>query len=135
MTETKENLGGLLRKARKEKELTLRKVEEKTGISYSYLSQLESGERSAPGLDVLGTLFSLYGLPLEKIQDFKHYDLVVPIGNKIFIGQIKANAKTNLQKKRVEHVTRCFMDLSEEGQEELLNFLEYLLKKEKRKGN
>jgi len=47
---------------RKEKRLTLREVEEITGISNSYLSQLETGKIKSPSYDVVKTLYELYTL-------------------------------------------------------------------------
>ena len=42
------NYGEFLKSARKAKRLTLREVEQKTGISNAYLSQLESGKVKQP---------------------------------------------------------------------------------------
>ncbi len=134
MLERKNNVkefSKLIKQTRVEKGLSLRDVEKATGISYSYLSQLESANRNIPKLDTIGALFNFYDLPLEKMQEFKHADFLIPLKDKLFVGQIKTNVQETVQKKRVEHLVRCFMDLPEERQQELLNFLDYLLKKEK----
>ena len=48
------------RKRRKSKGLTLREVEKITGISNSYLSQLETGKVKSPSYEVVKKLFDLY---------------------------------------------------------------------------
>ncbi len=49
-----------LKTIRKNERLTLRDVEEKTGISNAYLSQLESGKIKNPSWEVVRKLFILY---------------------------------------------------------------------------
>lgn len=48
------------REMRKAKGLTLRKVEETTGISNAYLSQLETGKIKSPGYETVKLLYDLY---------------------------------------------------------------------------
>lgn len=48
------------KKLRKAKGLTLREVEERTGISNAYLSQLETGKIKSPGYDIVKALYELY---------------------------------------------------------------------------
>lgn len=48
------------REMRKHKGLTLKKVEELTGLSNAYLSQLETGKVKSPGYNVVKILYELY---------------------------------------------------------------------------
>jgi hypothetical protein len=48
------------REMRKAKGLTLKNVEEKTGLSNAYLSQLENGKVKSPGYLVVKQLYELY---------------------------------------------------------------------------
>ena len=48
------------KRMRKTKGLTLRKVEELTGISNPYLSQIENGKIKAPSYNTVRTLVMLY---------------------------------------------------------------------------
>lgn len=48
------------REMRKAKGLTLKNVEEKTGFSNAYLSQLETGKVKSPGYLVVKKLYELY---------------------------------------------------------------------------
>jgi hypothetical protein len=48
------------REMRKAKGLTLREVEETTGLSNAYLSQLETGKVKSPGYNVVRLLYDLY---------------------------------------------------------------------------
>ena len=54
-----EELGPFLRRLRGR--LSLREVYERTGVSYAYLSQIETGERT-PGSNVLTRLADFYGI-------------------------------------------------------------------------
>jgi len=55
-----------LKNIRKEKNLSMRKVEELTGISQAYLSQIESGKRGTPTPNILKKLSK--GLETDYIQ-------------------------------------------------------------------
>lgn len=59
-------IGDFLKTQRKRHGLTLRQVEEKTGISNSYLSQVERGKRT-PSPDVLGRLAPVYGIAVSEL--------------------------------------------------------------------
>ncbi len=48
------------REMRKDNGLTLKKVEEITGVSNAYLSQLENGKIKSPGYNVVKSLYDLY---------------------------------------------------------------------------
>ena len=62
-----DNLGEKLRKARRKAGYTLKEVEEKIGISNSYLSELERGIKNNPSNDLLNKLLELYGeIPNKK---------------------------------------------------------------------
>lgn len=62
-----EGFGAFLRRMRRERGLTLREVYDITGVSGSYLSQLESGERTRIGPRYLGKLAEAYGIPLKEM--------------------------------------------------------------------
>lgn len=58
---SKEELGSYLQKIRQEKDISLRDVYDKTGISYSHLSMIENGKRNVtPAL--LRNLAQLYNI-------------------------------------------------------------------------
>ena len=57
MTDSKNtSLGSVLRQARDLKKLALRSVEEMTGISNAYLSQIENDKIKKPSADILHKL-------------------------------------------------------------------------------
>ncbi len=60
-------LGNLLQEERHKRNLTLRLVEEKTGIHNAHLSQIEKGTITRPAPNILFTLASLYDLPYEQL--------------------------------------------------------------------
>lgn len=62
-----QELGEILKMSREGMGLTLRQVEESTGISNAYMSQLENGKIKKPSANVLYKLHSLYGVKLEEL--------------------------------------------------------------------
>jgi transcriptional regulator with XRE-family HTH domain len=58
-------LGEVLRKLRKERGLSLRDVQDRVGISNSYLSQVERGSREPPSPKFLRRLSEAYGVSTE----------------------------------------------------------------------
>lgn len=61
------SLGITLKDARKNVGLTLRQVEELTGISNAYLSQLENDKIKNPSVNILSKLSSLYKVSLKNL--------------------------------------------------------------------
>jgi transcriptional regulator with XRE-family HTH domain len=61
-------LGSSLKTARERKGLTLRSVQDATGISNPYLSQIESGKVRQPSPTVLHKLAGLYGLSYAEVM-------------------------------------------------------------------
>lgn len=57
--------GEVLKQARSLAGLTLRQVEESTGVSNAYLSQLENGKIKKPSANVLYKLAQMYAIQLE----------------------------------------------------------------------
>jgi transcriptional regulator with XRE-family HTH domain len=60
-------LGTYLHSARKERRLSLKKVERLAGVSNAYLSQLERGRRNPPHPDILKKLARVYEVPLNEL--------------------------------------------------------------------
>ena len=61
------SLGSTLRQSRELATLTLREVEEVTGISNAYLSQLENDKIKRPSASVLYKLASVYKIELDTL--------------------------------------------------------------------
>lgn len=62
-----------LRRIRGIRNVSLRKVEEATGISNAYLSQLERGEAKSPSPSKLHSLAEFYGVPYESLMEAAGY--------------------------------------------------------------
>ncbi len=73
MVQTTEKLGTFLASARNELAMTLRAVEEETGISNAYLSQLEHGKIKTPAPQNLYKLAELYQVPYELLMELAGY--------------------------------------------------------------
>ncbi len=68
-----EPLGTYLKDVRKQRNLTLRAVEERTGISNAYLSQLENNKISFPSPKFLNKLATLYEVSYEQLMKLAGY--------------------------------------------------------------
>lgn len=110
--ETK-TLGEKLKDARELLPLTLRQVEEATGISNAYLSQLENSKIKKPSASVLYKLATLYNVPLDGL-----------LGS---AGIIERHSPE--QSRLLQNIALSAGQLSDEEQEELLKYLKYLRSK------
>lgn len=64
---TKKSLGRVLKDARELIPLTLRQVEEASGVSNGYLSQLENDKIKKPSANMLYKLSSLYNIDMDRL--------------------------------------------------------------------
>ncbi|NVM53156.1 MAG: helix-turn-helix transcriptional regulator [Candidatus Helarchaeota archaeon] len=105
-------LGHCLRQQRKKRNLTLRSVEEKTGISNAYLSQLENNKISRPSPSVLHKLADCYQVSYEFLMNLAGYP--VPEANKKDI------------RIRLNRLGSMIDDLTPEEEEKLTEYLQFL---------
>jgi transcriptional regulator with XRE-family HTH domain len=61
------DFGQYLKNLRLQQRLSLRDVAARTGMSYSYLTQIEHGRRKAPGPELLKRLAPVYGVPVRDL--------------------------------------------------------------------
>ncbi|AQX72696.1 MULTISPECIES: helix-turn-helix domain-containing protein [Dehalococcoides] len=61
------DFGEYLRKLREAQKLSLREMAAKTGVSVSYITQIENGKRKAPGPEVLKKLAPAYNVPVREL--------------------------------------------------------------------
>jgi transcriptional regulator with XRE-family HTH domain len=116
MRDRRQSLSNFLRTARERKGLTLRAVEQATGVSNAYLSQLESGKIKQPSPVVLHKLSQLYGVSYADAMRFAGYP--VPGVNK-----------------REQHAAKTsgpFADLTEEEEAELTEYLAFICTRRRR---
>ena len=62
-----DNFGEYLRKLREAQRWSLRQVAAKTGVSVSYITQIENGKRKAPGPEILKKLAPVYQVPVREL--------------------------------------------------------------------
>ncbi len=70
---TMEDFGEYLRGLRAEQRLSLREVEEKAGVSISYVNQIEQGKRRPPGVGILRKLAPVYSVPIRNLLRMAGY--------------------------------------------------------------
>jgi len=61
------DFGEYLRTLRERSKYSLRDVAARTGMSYSYLTQIEHGKRKAPGAEWLKKLAPVYGVSVKEL--------------------------------------------------------------------
>lgn len=108
------SIGITLKEARKNLNLTLRQVEEMSGISNAYLSQLENDKIKSPSVNVLSKLSSIYRVQLKQL-------LV-----KANIIESEKAEKEDLNLNFAQRVAFSSEDLSEEERREVLRYLEFI---------
>jgi transcriptional regulator with XRE-family HTH domain len=115
----RKTLGELLKDLRLVNGLTLRDVEELTGISNAYLSQVENGQIKQPSPNFLHKMSGVLDYPYEALMEKAGY--VVP----------RKGARKTKAAKRADEQERAFAifssvkNLTEEEAEALLEFLNW----------
>lgn len=104
-------LGQVLKESREKSNKTLREVEESTGISNAYLSQLENEKIKKPSANVLYKLSEIYEVELDTF--------LAAAG---IIDKNKKPKQSELQKKIAFMADKFTI----EEEKEILNFIEYL---------
>jgi|SRR5665213_630943 len=104
-------LGDILRRARQHQRLSLRQVEQRTGVSNAHLSQIERGAIRRPDPAILMNLAELYGLNYELVAGWSGYlDAEGPRGSTALAGL----------------ALRLFVELDPVAQSQALEYLEKL---------
>jgi transcriptional regulator with XRE-family HTH domain len=107
-------LGLTLKESRKNLSFTLRQVEEISGISNAYLSQLENDKIKNPSVNILSKLSSIYRLSLKQL---------------LISANLIEKDKSKKEEKNLNFAQRVAFkaeDLSEEERKEVLRYLEYI---------
>lgn len=73
--DTKHTLGSFLRAVRNQQKLSLRAVEEQSGISNAYLSQMESGKIKQPSPNILHKLCAVYEISYPEVMQLAGYPI------------------------------------------------------------
>ena len=74
------DFGDYLRSLRERQKMSLRDVAAKTGVSVSYITQIENRRRKAPGPDVLKKLAPAYNVPVRDLLKAAGYmDDIEPV--------------------------------------------------------
>jgi HTH-type transcriptional regulator, competence development regulator len=102
-------LGQVLKEARDGRKLSLREVEQLTGIQNGHLSQIETDAMTKPEMAVLWQLASLYRLKYERLLRLAGYGA----------GQ----ETSGRQRQRMTVALRAMDELSPKEQNEALNFM------------
>jgi len=104
-------LGDILRRARQHQGLSLRQVEQRTGVSNAHLSQIERGAIRRPDPAILMNLAELYGLNYELVAEWSDYlEPEGPRGSSALAGM----------------ALRLFVELDPVAQSQALEYLEKL---------
>jgi transcriptional regulator with XRE-family HTH domain len=116
MRDERAGLAGFVRSARDRKGLTLRAVEESTGVSNAYLSQLETGKIHRPSPVVLHKLSTLYEVPYGELMRLAGYPVPDEAG-----GSIELN-----------HSASRIGPITAEEEQQLIEYLAFLRSRNRR---
>lgn len=119
MTQIRKELGSFLASARNKLAMTLRAVEEETGISNAYLSQLEHGKIKTPAPQNLYKLAELYKVPYELLMELAGY----PVPE---VQSAEQRSSINTLAARIGAVT-------EEEEEALVEYLQFIRSRKRRR--
>lgn len=108
------SIGSTLKNTRKNLGLTLRRVEELSGISNAYLSQLENDKIKNPSGNVLSRLSNLYKIPLK---------VLLNSGNDLEDLDEENNDIANSFAQKIAFSSK---DLTEDEKNEVLKYLEFI---------
>jgi transcriptional regulator with XRE-family HTH domain len=127
------DFGAYLRDLRRVRRLTLRAVEEQSGVSNSYLSQVEHGHIRQPSPHVLQKLAAVYGVAYEALMARAGYIRpgVVPPAPAARVAEEQAVYEANAAPAPATGASPGWAfsipnDLSAEEEVELNDFLQYL---------
>lgn len=109
-----QTLAEALKKIRGVRGYSLRKVEDKTGISNAYLFQLESGKAVNPSPHILHKLADCYDVPYEELMKEAGY--------------IAASPKPSRRSPRVSALQAALMsaELDEEEEKKIAEYIKFL---------
>ena len=116
MSDSNQTFGNILRQARDLKKLSLRTVEEMSGISNAYLSQLENDKIKKPSADILHKLARIYKV------DFNYLLHIA--------GLVEKSSSENISFGKFVFSKE---NLSKEEEEELVNYLKWMRERDKKK--
>jgi transcriptional regulator with XRE-family HTH domain len=111
------NLSKLLKSIRKVNGASLRAVEEATGISNAYLSQLERGDAQKPSPDKLYALAEFYNVPYTDLMRAAGYLQTSDPSQ----GAANSNARTS-----TVQAALMSADLSPEEEDAVVKYIEFL---------
>ncbi len=138
-----------LRRIRGIRGLSLRQVEKQTGISNTYLSQLETGKAERPSPHILHKLATVYTVPYESLMQSAGY-LEPPLEKKSSLSGLRGvllsansdeereeSVETPLQSKRKRltgmQAALLSANLNEEEEKKVVEFIEFLRSQHRRK--
>ncbi len=117
------SLGEMLKGAREKNNLTLRQVDSLTGVSSAYISQLENGHVTNPSASILYKLATLYK---AQLNDFLRVAGVIT-------GDPVNKQKESKDAMLAKQLAFYAKGLTEEQQEEVLEYIRMKIKLHKKK--
>lgn len=117
------DFGKYLKNLRLMQRLTLREVENKTGVSNAYISQIERGIRRAPSPQILKKIAPLYKVTVKELLEAAGY-----------LEKKELSFEDNLKYDQdAQTIFRGYEKLSHGAREQLKNYIRFLEQGEKTK--
>ncbi len=118
-----EEFGKYIKNIRNDRNLTTRQLELYSGVSNSYLSQLENGKRNIPSPDVLRKLSKGLKVPYKELLEKAGY---------IDEETISSHPSDLVEILKEQGVTAFGKKLTEEEKEHVLNTIDFIVKNKKK---
>lgn len=109
-------LGSYLRSVRESRRMTLREVEDASGVSNAYLSQLETGKIVKPSPHIIHKISSVYGTSYEILMDKAGY----------LVRTEDEQVGDNSMVKGSRIPTKALQDLTADEEDAVLRYIEFL---------
>jgi len=120
-------LGEELKRLRESRGMTLRQVEEESGISNGYITQLENDKIREPSPNILHKLSLVYKVPYEQLMKSAGY--FVPARDK----KTQSVGSKEEKERSLASYALSAAKLTEEEEEALIDYLRFLRFKKKKK--
>lgn len=113
-------LGYLIKEHKKKYNLTLRDLEDRTGISKSTWGELEKGKKRVPELDTLVKISKELGIPLWQAIEMSGYNLQLPPTTEAIMQRLASLGQTD---KDTRELLDLLVKAKPEDRERVLHFL------------
>jgi SOS regulatory protein LexA len=118
--------GAYLKKLRKESGLSIRQLEEKTGVSNAYLSQIENGKRGFPSPEILKKIHEPLGTSYDELMERAGY-ISSDVRSELLPETVRTIESSDILSELIANAAKIFIDSISDQDGEMKNeYKQYL---------